>query len=77
MSAKLVELWFYSKYEKKWFWSSTCIIDKSRKVPVSMLDKIYEWLQLDVKFELKYIFDLKNSYAPMDDKRYNRWLDKN
>ena len=67
-SAKLVELWFYSKHDKDYLWSGTCIIDNSLKVPVGALDKIYEWLDLGVKFKVKYIYDLKDSYAPMDEK---------
>jgi hypothetical protein len=76
-SAKLVEFWFYSKHDKEYLWGGTCIIDRSLKVPVGILDKIYQSLQLDQKFKLKYIFDLKDSYAPMDEARYKHWLEKN
>ena len=66
----------YSKHDKDYLWSGTCIIDNSLKVPVGD-DKIYEWLDLGVKFKVKYIYDLKDSYAPMDEAKYKHWLEKN
>jgi len=74
--AKLVELWFYSKHKEKWVWRSTSIIDKDNRIALGTISCIQEMLFLGEEIDIKYIYDLKDSYAPMDEKRYNNFINK-